>query len=113
MSAVSVTNKELARFSFAYNTIIWKLFGIKCKNDVQFVQYYCNFLDFSHLFNYHRYWFLNKLFARGLLTSRNRIDEADMNELLHLSATYNLLLTDSRFILKRKIWNLVESKIFT
>jgi len=113
MSAVSVTSKELARSSFAYNTIIWKLFGIKCKNDIQFVQYHCNYLDFSHLLNFYRYCFLTKLFGRGLLNRRNKIDEADLNDLLHLSTMYNLLLTDSKFIVKRKIWNFVETNLLT
>jgi hypothetical protein len=112
MSAVSVVSKELERTSFAYNTLLWKLFGIKSKNDIKFVQYYCGYLEFAHLHNYYRYCFLNKLFARGHLTNVLKIDEGDMKDLLQLSNMYKLLPTDSNFIVKRKIWNFVESQLF-
>ena len=79
-----VSSKELIRISFAYNTILWKLFKIKTKEEINFVPYFCNYLNFSDLVNYYRFCFLNKVFSRGLLHSRSRIDEDDYNELLYL-----------------------------
>ena len=112
MAAVTISPKELARMSFAYNSVIWKLFGVKSKDDIAFVQYYCNCLEFSHLVNYNRFCFLNKLHCKGHLNSCLKIDEPDMNDLVNLSNMYKLQHSDSTFSVKNKIWNFVESSMF-
>ena len=108
MCAAKVSSKELIRVSYAYNTILWKLFQIKTKEEINFVQYFCNYLNFPDLVNYYRFCFLNKVFARGLLHSRSRIDKDDYEELLHLCKRCNLKLTDSNYCVKKKLWSIIE-----
>jgi len=113
MSAASISSKELAKCTFTYNTVLWKLFRIKNKEDVKFVQYFFNYLDFSNLLNHHCFCFLNKLNPRGLLVNGSRIDEADLSEMFQLSKRFNLLRTDSNNTVMKKIWNTVELEFVT
>ena len=111
MSAVAISAKELSKLTFAYNSILWKLFGIKSKDEFRFVQHYCNYLDLSHLLNYHRFCFLNKLYSNGSLRFMKKIDEPDSLDLSNLSRLYNLHPSDSNNAVKGKIWSVVNNDL--
>ena len=111
MAAVSVTSSELNKLTFAYNSIFCKLFSIKITADIKFCQYYCNYWEFSHMRNFYRFCFLNKLFMNGQLKSISKIDEWDLVELNSLTKLYNLEHYDSKYIVKTKIWKFVESNM--
>ena len=69
VSASESQSKEMSKSTFAFNSIFFKLFGVKTKNEIAFIQHHCHILDYPRLQNYHRITFLNKLFYNNKIRS--------------------------------------------
>jgi hypothetical protein len=109
MSAVTVTSKELNNLCFAYNSVFYKLFRVKSKQDIAFCQYHCGYWDFCHLLNYYRFCFLSRLYVNGELNTS--ADERDLLELELLSRQYNLNYCDTKYVVRKNIWKFVENSM--
>jgi hypothetical protein len=111
LSATSISNKELNSFMRAYNSIVCKLFGVIKTNDIKFVQYFSNYLEFDHLVNFHRFTFLCKLYNSGLISYTCAYDKPDLTDLHRIMSLYNLNTNDSKYMVKNKIWKVVTANI--
>ena len=88
-----------------------KLFGVIKTNDIKFVQYFSNYLEFDHLVNFHRFTFLCKLYNSGLISYTCAYDKPDLTDLHRIMSLYNLNTNDSKNMVKNKIWKVVTANI--
>ena len=111
IAAISLPEKEIRNFSFAYGGVFNKLFKVCDAKSIEQCQYYCSCLPFSAFYDYLRYCFLAERVRRGNLSSANPFDKEDSDHFACLALKYNLQITDSKSFLKYKIWKVVESSL--
>ena len=99
--------KEISKSTFAYNSF-FKLFSAKTKNEISFIQYHCNILDFPSLQNYYRLTFLNKLINNNVIRKTNPFDKSEFDELHNLNTKYNLTAGTDKFSIKKGIWSYIS-----
>ena len=102
---------EVSNFSFAFNCTFIKLLNSTDVNNINFCQYYCGFLKFQLIYEYHRLNFLAKLIKDCQLSSTFTVDACDWSEFIQLSAKFKVLLSDSKYCVKRKMWTFFKSEI--
>ena len=100
---------EFEKLAFAYNSIFYKLFGVKSKKEIAFAQLHCGFLDFSNLQNFHRLSFLSKLGKAGFINKGTRLDETDWCDYERLSNSYNINLSPCGSNIKFYVYRYTES----
>ena len=111
LCAVSILPSDANKLSFAYNSIFCKLFKCNHVQTINYCQYFCNYWQLDNVMDYNRFCFLRKLFQRNQLSLIMSIDKVDYDDLMALALKYDFLLSDSNFIIKRKIWIFVKNKL--
>jgi len=109
MCAVTLSNTDINKLSFAYNSIFYKLFKSNSKDTIEYCQYFCNYWPLVNLLDYNSYCFLRKLLISGDLCPESALDRSDYIDMLSICAKYGLLLSDSINCIKFKIWKYIQN----
>ena len=112
-AAAPAEGKEFEKLAFAYNSIFYKLFGVKTKKEIAFAQLHCGFLDFSNLQNFHRLSFLSKLVKAGSINKGTRLDETDWCDYERLMNSYNINLSSYGSNIKFCVYSYTELYLVT
>ena len=102
---------EINSLTFAYDNFFGKLFKTYNKQIIQQCQFFCHCFPFYALYEYHRYLFLVKLFNSDLVNDRHVLFQTDMLERNSIASKFGFTHTDSKRVLKFKVWKFLETNI--
>jgi len=111
IAAAPSSSKEILKSYFPFNSIFVKLFGVKSVNDILFVQYHCNLLNFENLHNLYRLSFLLTLKNKGLIRPTNQFDIEDFFEIATICNKYGINLDSSKRGMKIAIFAKIEEHL--
>jgi hypothetical protein len=110
--AICLSKKEIASLTFCYNTIYYKLFGVKDVTLINQCQFFTGVLSFELQYELSRLLFLKKLVSSNVVNSYVEADVNDIHEYDRLRLKFGVNDFDSNYCIKCKIWTFFESLIF-
>src|SRR6267154_1097675 len=108
IEALQLSISDIKNFTFAYNSIFYKLFHCSDPLVIRTCEFHCAFWPFQAHYDYMRYSFLLSLFKANVFTEKNAFYQSDFRDFVHISSKYSLCNDDSSDCIKCKILNSIE-----
>ena len=82
----------------------YKLFDTKDKNTIKACQYYTGILSFDLLYELNRLIFIRNQMNSKFIHEGLECDNHDFKEFNELCKKFNIIFTDSKNVIKEKVW---------